>query len=122
MLQHLTFPKALLYLAAALVLLYLDKTSPWFRAQFQPTLPINFHFARVPGLDALVDNNNLYEHGVLQQIRHKHEAKHDNIRFEQLKFQFHKMKQHGRYVAEQHPEYLAYPHVEDVIIFIINGN
>ena len=65
MLQHLTFPKALLYLAAALVLLYLDKTSPWFRSKFQPSLPINFHFNKVPGLDALVDNNNLYEHGLL---------------------------------------------------------
>jgi len=32
------------------------------------------------------------------------------------------MKQHGKYVDEQHPEYREYPHVEDVIIFIINGN
>jgi hypothetical protein len=34
----------------------------------------------------------------------------------------HKMKQHEKYVREQHPEYLTYPHVEDVIVFIINGN
>tara|TARA_B110000285_G_C14997535_1_gene549624 strand:- start:681 stop:842 length:162 start_codon:yes stop_codon:yes gene_type:complete len=51
-----------------------------------------------------------------------HEAKHDNIRFEKLKFKMHKMKQHEKYVREQHPEYLTYPHVEDVIVFIINGN
>lgn len=118
----LTFTTAFLYLAAALVVLYLDKTSEAFRSTFLYMPSADFTTSRDPGHDDLVDNNNLYEHGLLQTTPIVHDAKHDNIRFGKLGFKFHKMVQHERYVDEQHPEYREYPHVEDVIIFIINGN
>jgi hypothetical protein len=118
----LNFTTALLYLSAALGLLYLDKTSEAFRSALLYLPNADFTNTRDPGHNDLVDNNNLYEHGVLQQESMDHEAKHDNIRFEKLKFKMHKMSQHERYVRDQHPEYLTYPHIEDVIVFIINGN
>jgi len=42
----------------------------------------DFSNIREPGHDDLVDNNNLYEHGLLQQKPIEHDAKHDNIRFD----------------------------------------
>lgn len=72
--------------------------------------------------EEVVDNSNLYEAGVLFTPAIPHEAKHDNIRFKKLGFKVSKLMGHTRYVREEHPEYLEYPHSEDVIMFIINGN
>ena len=78
--------------------------------------------SRDPNHNELVDNNNLYEHGLLMSPRITHDAKHDNIRFEKLGFKVSKLMGHTKYVRDEHPEYWDYPHSEDVIMFIINGN
>jgi len=78
----LNFTTASLYVLAALVVLYLDKTSHTFRSMLLYVPNADFSNIREPGHDDLVDNNNLYEHGLLQQKPIEHDAKHDNIRFD----------------------------------------
>lgn len=63
----LNFKTAVLYLSTALVVLYLDKTSEAFRAMLMHLSNADFTQARAPGHNDLVDTNNLYEHGLLQQ-------------------------------------------------------
>ena len=84
----LNFTTASLYILAVLGVLYLDKTSEAFRSNLLYVPNIDFAGTREPGHDDLVDNNNLYEHGLLQQRLIEHDAKHDNIRFDKLKFRF----------------------------------
>lgn len=96
----LNFTTAVLYVLATLGVLYLDKTSETFRSAFFHLPGVDFVNERDPGHDNLVDNNNLYEHGLLQLHPIVHDAKHDNIRFDKLKFRFQKMRQHDRYVDE----------------------
>jgi hypothetical protein len=78
----LNFTTASLYVLATLVVLYLDKTSYSFRSTFLYFPNAEFTNARDLGHDDLVDNNNLYEHGLLLERNINHDAKHDNIRFE----------------------------------------